>query len=110
MEPSSGGNAIGHVGEFVRSINLDEVFEDCGFDQVRMKLSYTIDLVAANGREISHLHHLWLRFFDDRNTPEHIAILGELFLHHVKELRIDLVNDLQMSREQVLHHRDRPFL
>ena len=75
-----------------------------------MKLSYTIDFVTSNGREVSHLHHLWLGFLDDRNTPEHVAVLGELLLHHVKELRVDLVNDLEMSRKQVLHHRDRPFL
>ena len=75
-----------------------------------MELSYTIDLVASNSREVSHLHHLRLGFLDDRNTPEHVAVLGELLFHHVKELRVDFVNNLEVSREQVLHHRNRPFL
>ena len=110
MEPPSRRNAVGHIGKFVWSIDLDKVFKDCGLDQVRVKLSYTIDLVASNGGEVGHLHHFRLGFFDDRNAPEHVAIVGELLLHHMKELRIDLVNDLEMSREQVLHHRDRPFL
>ena len=75
-----------------------------------MELGYTIDLVTSNRREVSHSHHLWLGFLDDRNTPKHVAVLGELLLHHLKELRVDLVDDLKMSWEQVLHHRDRPFL
>ena len=109
MEPPSGGDAISHVCEFVGSIDLDKVFEDCRFDKVRMKLSYAIDLVASDGCKESHSHHLWLGFFDYRNTPEHVAVLGEALLYHLKELRVDLVNDLEMSWEQVLHHGDRPF-
>ena len=32
VEPSSGGDAVGHVGELVGSINLDKVFENCCLD------------------------------------------------------------------------------
>ena len=110
MEPSPGGNAVGHVSEFVGSINLDKVFKYCCLDEVRMKLSYTVDFVASNGREVSHLHHLWLGFLNDGDTSKQLAVLGKLLLHHLEESHINLVYDLEMSWQQVLHHRDRPFL
>jgi hypothetical protein len=96
VQPPSRCDTIGYVGELIRTVDLDKVLENGGLDEVGVKLGYTIDFMASNGRQVSHSHHLWLGLFDDGDTREHVTILGELLLNHLEELHIDLVDDLEM--------------
>ena len=57
MKPSPRSDTIGHIGELVGSVNGDKVFENGSFDQVRMKLSHTVDFVTTNCSQVSHPHH-----------------------------------------------------
>lgn len=61
-----------------------------------MKLGYTIDFVASDGSQVRHPHHLRLRLFDDGDSRQHTTVFGEFLLDHVKELHVDLVNNLEM--------------
>lgn len=97
VKPSPRRDTVRDISELVRSIDLDKVFEDGGLDKVRMEFSYTVDLVATNDSQISHSHHLRLRFFDNRHSSKHLTLLGIFPLHHVEELHVNLVDDLKMS-------------
>lgn len=86
VQPAARSDAVGDVGEFVLTVDLDEVLEDGGLDQIRMQLGDTIDLVRAyNGKE-GHADHLGVRLLDDGDTGEHVAILGEGALDVLQEV------------------------
>lgn len=110
MQPSPGGDAVGDIGEFVRPVDLDEVFEDRCLDEIGMKLRNTVDLVAADHGKVCHAHHLGLRFLNDGNTTQHVAVLGEVTLNILQELQVDVVDDLKVTRKKMLKQRDRPLL
>ncbi len=48
VQPSSRGDAVCHVGEFVRTVDTDKVFEDGCLDKIRVELSDTVDFVTTN--------------------------------------------------------------
>ena len=48
VQPSSRSNTVRDVGEFVRTVDADKVFEDGCLDEIRVELGNTIDLVATN--------------------------------------------------------------
>jgi len=86
VQPAARSDTVGDVGEFVLTVNLDEVLEDGGLDQIRMQLGDTIDLVRAyNGKE-GHADHLGVRLLDNGDTGEHVAILGEGALDVLQEV------------------------
>lgn len=106
MQPTTRCDAVGNVGELVGSEDGDEVLEDSGLDQVGVQLGYTVDLVGTDAGKVCHTDHLGVRFFDDRDSAKHVAVLGEIALHILHELQIDVVDDLEMARKKVLHERD----
>lgn len=97
MKPSSRSDTVGDVSELVRSVDFDEIFEDCGLDEIRVQFSNTIHLVRADDGQVSHTDHLWLRLLDDRNTAKHVSVFREVALNILQELEIDLVDDLKMT-------------
>ena len=94
MQPAARCDAIGYVGEFVRTIDADEILEDRSPNEIGMQLSNSIDFMASNCGEIGHSNHLRLRFFNDRNTREHIPVLGKAAFDHLQKVHIDVVDDL----------------
>jgi len=110
VQPSSRGNAIGDIGEFVRAIDFDKVLEDGRLDQVRVELSNAVDLVGANNCQEGHAYHLGLRFLNDGDITEHIPVFGEIALNILEELHVDLVDDGQMAWQEMLHQWYRPLL
>ena len=110
MKPSARCDAVGDVCEFVWAIDGDKVLEDGRSDQIRVELGHPVDLVASNGGEMGHSDHLWLSLLDDRYASEQVSVLGELLFDHLEEAEIDLIHDLKMPWQQVLHQRYRPLL
>lgn len=110
VKPTTGSDAVGHVGELVRTVNLHKVFEDSCLNEVRVQLSDTVDLVRSDNGQEGHPYHLRLGFLNDGNSPEHVSVLGERLLHRLEEVEIDFIDNLQMSGEEVLHQTNRPLL
>jgi hypothetical protein len=110
VEPATGGDAVGDVGEAVWAAYLHEVFEDGGLDEVRVKFSDTVDLVRTDDGEVGHTDDLWLGLLNNRDTGEKLAILGELLLDGLEEEQVNVVDDLQVTRKQVLDKWNRPLL
>ena len=53
--------------------------KNSGLDQVGVQFSNSIDLVRTNDSQVRHSDHLRLRFFDDRDATEHVAIPSGIF-------------------------------
>lgn len=110
MQPSAWGDAVGDVREAVSSEDLDKVLEDRSLDEIRMELSDSINLVRTDNGQISHADHLGRRFLDDGNAGKQLTLLWELTLHSLEEEEVDIIDDLQMSWEQVLEQWNGPLL
>lgn len=110
MQPSARGNAVGDIREAVSSENLDKVFENRSLNEIRMELGDSIDLVGTNNGQVSHADHLRARLLDDGDAGKQLALLWELTLHSLEEEKVDIINDLQMSWQEVLEQWNRPLL
>ena len=95
-----------------------------------MKLSNTIDLVRANYRKEGHSDKLRLALLDNGDSGKQFSVLvtwlaspplgymqeytsaytRESLLNGLQEKEIDIIDNLQVSRKQVLHKSNRPFL
>ncbi|OIQ83854.1 hypothetical protein GALL_343470 [mine drainage metagenome] len=64
--------------------------------------------MAADDRQMWHAHAAPARLVDDRDTLEQVAVAREQVVHHVHEMMVDGVDDLQMARQHAAEHVDRP--
>lgn len=110
MQPTTRGDTVGDVGELVRPKDSDEVLEDRRLDEVRVQFGDTVDLVRTDNSQVSHADHLWVGLLNDRYTSKHLAILGEVALHVLKEVHVDVVDDLEVTGQKVLDQRNGPLL
>lgn len=110
MKPAARRDGVGDVGELVGTVDGDEVSENGGLDEIGVQFGYPVDLVRTHDCEESHANHLRLRFFDDGNPPEHVAVLGELLLHGLEEEQVDVIDNLHVTWKEVLQERNRPLL
>jgi hypothetical protein len=110
VQPTTRGNTIRDVGEFVGPIDLHEILENGGFDEIGMQFGYAIDLVGTHDSKEGHPDHLRLGLLNDRHPSEDIPIVGEGLLYTLKEEQVDIVNDLQVPGKKVLHQTDGPLL
>lgn len=110
VQPAARSDTVGDICELVWAEDSNKVLKDGGLDQVGVKLSHAVDLVGPDDSEVCHADHLGLRLLDDRNPAKDIAIFGEHLLHLLEEEHVNVVDDLQMARQQVLDQTDRPLL
>ena len=75
-----------------------------------MQLRDTIDLVRSNNRQESHAHHLRLRLLNDRHSTQDITVVGESLLDFLEEEQINVVDNLQVTGQEVLDQTNRPLL
>ena len=85
VQPSAWSNAIGDIRESISSKNLDKVLEDRSFNEIRMKLSDSIDLVRTDNSQIGHADHLRRRFLDNGDARKQLTLFWELALDSLQE-------------------------
>lgn len=110
VQPTSGGDAVGHVGELVRAVNLNKVLENGGLDQIRVQLSHTVDLVGTYNGQEGHSHHLGLTLLNDGDSAEQVSVIGEGLFDLLQEEQIDIIDNLKMSGQQMLNQSNGPLL
>ena len=110
MKPSSWSDSISNVNKFIRAKDSDKVLENCGLDEIRVELSYTVDLVRPNNCKECHPDALGLAFLNDRHLREQFTVSRELLLNTLQEEQVDVVDYLHVAWKQVLHEGDRPLL
>ena len=109
IEPAPRRDAIGHVDD-LPGIQAVEVGEDGPLHQVGVDLRPAVHRVAADNGEVGHADVPAAALVHDGHAAQQIGVTG-MVVHHVpEEALIDLVDDLQMARQEALEQRDRPGL
>uniref|UniRef100_A0A1Y1L8Q7 Uncharacterized protein n=1 Tax=Photinus pyralis TaxID=7054 RepID=A0A1Y1L8Q7_PHOPY len=110
VQPTAWCNAVCNIGELVRAVNFDKVLENGGLDEVRVEFRHAIDLVGADDGKERHAYHLGLGFLNDGYPAEHVPVVREGLFYALQKEQVDVVDDLQVPREQVLDETNGPFL
>ncbi len=100
-------DSVGLVGE-VRWIHLVEILEEGVLQNFRVEGCHAVDCAGADDGQVGHAHRASAAFINDAHAGEAVHVIrverGDL----TQEARVDLVNDLHVTRKQMLHQRDAP--
>ena len=102
-------DAVGLVAEALRP-HLVEVAKHARLEQLGVQRGDAVDRVAAHRGEMGHADALLAGLADERHACRAGLVAREALAHLVEEARVDLVDDLEVSRQQVVEHRQRPRL
>mmetsp|Transcript_171189 Transcript_171189/g.548770 ORF Transcript_171189/g.548770 Transcript_171189/m.548770 type:complete len:258 (-) Transcript_171189:933-1706(-) len=112
MYPSARGDAVRHVHEFVLEALVPEVVTELGkrflLHDLGVDRCNTIDLVAREHSQARHAHRFLGHLLNDAEIPGLGSRSVELRrIRH--EAAVDLTDELQVPRQQVLEQRRRPL-
>ena len=79
-------------------------------EQVRVERRHTVGAVRADDGEVRHADLPRLALLDEAHARGSCLITGETRAHVVKEAAVDLVDDLEVPRQQHLEPGQRPLL
>jgi hypothetical protein len=92
MSLPPGSDTVGDIGEKVPSLELDKVLEDSSLEKLER---------TDNSKE-SHSDVFGATLLDDRHSLNTGSIVRPSLSNLSQELEVDLVNNLQVSREEFL--------
>jgi hypothetical protein len=104
-----GSDTIGDIREKVPSLELDKVLEDSSLEKLTMQLGDTVDLEWTDNSKESHSDVFGVTLLNDRHSLDTGSIVRPSLSNLSEELEIDLVNNLQVSREELFEQADFPF-
>lgn len=84
--------------------------ENVLLQQFRVQLRHAVDGVTAKRCQVCHAHVALSILIDQRQTSHAVCIAGKSGAHVVKVAAVDLVDDLQMTRQKGPEHTQRPLL
>jgi hypothetical protein len=97
-----GSDTVGDIRKEIPSLELDKVFEDSSLKKLTMQLRHTIDLERTDNGKESHSDVFWATLLNDRHSLNTGSIMRPSLGNLSEELEIDLVDNLQVSREEFL--------
>ena len=74
-----------------------------------MQRGHAIDRMAANDRKMRHSHHLRRAFFNEGEDLLLLRVSRPLRFHFLHEALVDLEDDLQVTRHDLLKECHAPF-
>ena len=105
LDEATRSHAVGHVGELVR-VDVGEVLEGDVLQELGVQLGHAVDVGAAVGGQVGHAHGV-------ASVDGHVldgVLVDALGLELVLELRVDLLDDLKVTRQQLADQAGRPDL
>ena len=102
-------DTVGNITKLVFAVEVDKVLQNGSPDELRMELSDTVDLVRAKDSKIGHADVLRLTLLDQRHLRQFLLIARELAFDGLEECPIEIVDNLEVPGEELLHQRDGPF-
>ena len=108
-EPAARGDAVRHVAELLRP-ELVEVAEQVLLEDLGVELGDAVDGRGADHGEVGHAHVALAVLVHERHAAQAREVAGIARGDLLQEAAVDLVDDLQVARQQPLHHRHRPLL
>ena len=95
-------------GEELLRPQIGEILDDPGPQDLGVELGDAVDTVAADDGKVGHAQFLVAVLLEDRYPAQRLGPVGEFRLDGIHEAAVDLVNDLEVARDEWLHHRYRP--
>ena len=109
QQPAARRDAVGLVLEFSR-IERVELREEVLLQQRGVQRGHAVDRVRAGDGEVRHAHMPASVLLDDRADALLLVVAGPLRFDELEQARVDLENDLEMSRQHLVEEADVPFL
>mgnify|MGYP006977838241 CR=1 FL=1 len=103
LDEAARGHAVGHVGELVR-VDVGEVLQGDVLEQLGVQLGHAVDVGAAVGGQERHAHGV-------AGVDGHVldgGLVNALGLELGLELVVDLLDDLEVTRQQFADELGRP--
>lgn len=108
-EGGGGEQQRGKKDDVLGSEEVNKVREEVLLDEIRVQRRDAIDLMRPNNRKMSHPDLLRVALLDDRHAGETGAVAGVLLLDALEEVEVDVVDDLEVAREEPLDERNGPL-
>ena len=99
VEPSSRRDTVRDIDDLTGGETI-KIREDRLFHEIRMDLRNPVDTVASRNGKVGHAQTTPAVFVHDRHAPEKVDIAGKSVPHLFEEPVVDLVDDLQMARQE----------
>lgn len=101
-------DTVGDITKLILTEEIDKVPQNGSPDELRVKLGDTVNLVRAEYGKVRHANVLRLTLLDQRHPRQLLLIARELALDGLKEGPIEIVDNLEVSGEELLHEWDGP--
>jgi hypothetical protein len=108
-KPASRRDAVRLVAELLRP-QLREIAEQAILQDPAMELRDSVDVLASDDREVGHPDLLLRPLGDERHSAHARLVRRESRAYLVEEAPVDLVDDLEVARQDVTEHGDGPLL
>ena len=95
--------------EVVRQ-ELVEVLEEGVLEDLRVQLRHAVHAGGPDDGEVGHAHVALAALVDEAHARKTFLVAGEQRGDLAQETSVDLVDDLEVAREEALHHRNGPLL
>ena len=107
--PTARRDAVGLVAELLRP-QLVEILENVALQKLGVQCGHAIDGMAADAGQVCHAHIALVGLLDDRHAPDALVVAQKAHPHLLEELRVDVVDDLQVPRQHAAEYLERPPL
>jgi tetratricopeptide (TPR) repeat protein len=107
--PAARGDAVRFI---VKSLGKHgrEIRDHPPFEQLRMQCGHPVGAVRPDDGEMRHADSFWRAFFDQAHACGTCGVVREPRPHDVQEAAVDLVDDVQLPRQEQLEPRQGPLL
>mmetsp|Transcript_26895 Transcript_26895/g.40991 ORF Transcript_26895/g.40991 Transcript_26895/m.40991 type:complete len:327 (-) Transcript_26895:1261-2241(-) len=109
VDPSARSHSVGLVLNFA-GVELVELLEDGGSQEVRVEGSHSVDGVGANDGEVGHPDLLGEALLDETHAHDLGIVSGVLLSELLQVDVVDKVDQLHVARQQVGDQVNRPLL
>lgn len=79
-------------------------------NDLRVDAGNSVDSMTAHNAQIGHIHSLLAVFLNKGHPPHPVQITRPTLLHFLKVEEVDLVDDVQVTGQNVLEQAYRPTL
>ena len=107
--PAPRRHAVGLVAELLRPERV-KVAQHVLLEELRVQLGDAVDGVASDRREVCHAHVAPAALVDERQAGDARVVAQESDARLVEEAGVDLVDDLEVARQQLGEELQRPAL
>src|SRR5262249_58235569 len=105
QKPTSGRDTVGFVVEALRE-NARQILDRGFAQQIGMDRRDTVGTMRSDNREVRHTNLAAAGFVDETDALNQVLVAGDAEADRVEQAAIDLVDDLEVSRQRLLKPRD----